>query len=285
MIVLTGANGRLGRLTALELAKRGMADQVRLTSRTPEKLEEFAQRGFKTVQADFGDAASLSAAFSGAQTVVMISMPGPIAERIPRHRACIDAARDAGVTRLVYTSRVNPAPDSLYPFAEIHDATEKAIAASGLSSTIMRNNEYIENILPAVEQAIESGKLVMPGATGRVAHVAVAEVAEALAIVATDDTHAGKVYEINGPKALSRADVADIATSIVGRNVTGTPPSAEEFADLRRAQGRPEFMVEMALGLFRAVDAGEFETVWPDLRNLLGRPPAGVGDIISQMGT
>ncbi len=147
MIVMTGANGRLGRLVAKMLAKRGAASQVTLTSRDPGKISELAALGCRTVRADFSDFESMRAAFTGATTALMISMPGPIEERIPRHRNAFDAAQAAKVGRLIYTSRVNPTYESLYPFAEIHAFSENYLKVIGLTTTIVRNNEYIENVV------------------------------------------------------------------------------------------------------------------------------------------
>ena len=52
MIVMTGANGRLGRLVAKMLARRGAASQVTLTSRDPAKITDLVALGFRTVRAD-----------------------------------------------------------------------------------------------------------------------------------------------------------------------------------------------------------------------------------------
>jgi NAD(P)H dehydrogenase (quinone) len=177
MIVMTGANGRLGRAIAKALARRGAAPRVTLLSRDPSKLADLAALGFKTGRADFADPASLPTAFAGATTALISSVPGPIPERIPLHRNAFDAAQQAHVGRLIYTSRVNPAADSLYPFAEIHAFSEGYLKTTGLPTTIVRNNEYMENITKIVSGAKDPGKLLLPGATGGVAYIALTDIA------------------------------------------------------------------------------------------------------------
>lgn len=280
MIAITGANGRLGRLVASELARLNMIGEVVLTSRDPSKLDDLAALGFQTAYADFGDVQSMRSVFERVDTALMISMPGPVEERIPRHRNCVDAARDVGVGRLVYTSRVNPTLDSLYPFAEIHADTETYLKESGLTTTIIRNSEYLENIVPAIRDATKSGELIMPGAIGKVPHVAVTEIAEVLARVLVNKGHGNQIYELNAPEAMSRDDIAALIAMVAKRSVMGVPASAGEFGEIRRVQGRPQFMVEMAIGLFKAVDAGEFAKVWPDMETLLGRRPHSVREFI-----
>jgi NAD(P)H dehydrogenase (quinone) len=285
MIVVTGANGRLGRFVAHQLAQQGRADKVMLTSRNPDQIADLAELGFRTVAADFADVASLKKAFAGATTLLMISVPGPMDVRMPLHRNCVDAARSANIDRLVYTSRVNPSLDSLYPFAKIHAFTEAHIKASGLTYTIVRNSEYIENISGAIAEAANTGKLILPGASGRVAHISVVDIAKILASLLIGEGHANKTYELNGPEALNRDEIASLLAHVIQQPVVATPISREDFGALRKSQGRPPFMVDMAMGLFEAIDASEFAKVWPDAELLLGRAPTSVREHILNMHT
>jgi NAD(P)H dehydrogenase (quinone) len=272
MIVMTGANGRLGRSVARMIARRGAAREVKLATRDPAKIADLTALGFTAVQADFADRKSMRAAFDGASAALMISMPGPVGERIPLHRNAFDAAADARVGRFIYTSRVNPSHESLYPFAEIHAFSEDYLRSSGLTTTIARNNEYVENVVKIIGSAKDPTQLMLPGATGKVPYIAVADIAEILALLLLEDGHAGKVYELNGPEALSRSEIAEIVTQASGRRTIALPVSGEEFGEFMREQGRPPFVVEMVKGLHAAIDAGEFATVWPDAAQLLGRP-------------
>jgi uncharacterized protein YbjT (DUF2867 family) len=272
-VVMTGANGRLGRSVAGVIAKRGDADKVTLASRDLSKIADLVELGFKAVRADFADSQSLREAFDGATTALMISMPGPVEERIPLHRNAFDAARDARVGRLVYTSRVNPTYESLYPFAKIHAFSEDYLKSTGLTTTIIRNTEYVENVVKIIGGAKDQSKLLLPGATGKVPYIAVADIAEILAILLLEDGHAGKIYELNGPEALSRSDIAEIVGRASGRSTVALPVTAEEFGDFMHRLGRPPFVVEMVKGLHAAIDAGEFAKVWPHAAQILGRPP------------
>jgi NAD(P)H dehydrogenase (quinone) len=272
MIVMTGANGRLGRTVARMIAQRGAAREVKLATRDPAKIGDLTALGFTAVHADFADRQSMRAAFAGASAALIISMPGPVGERVPLHRNAFDAAVDAQVGRLVYTSRVNPRPDSLYPFAPIHAFSEDYLRSSGLTTTIVRNNEYVENVVKIISSAKDPTRLMLPGATGKVPYVAVADIAEILALLLLEKGHEGKVYELNGPEALGRSDIAEIVTQATGRQTTALPISGDEFGEFMREQGRPPFVVEMVKGLHAAIDSGEFATVWTHAAQLLGRP-------------
>jgi NAD(P)H dehydrogenase (quinone) len=280
MFVMTGANGRLGRLVAGMLAKLGFAHQVTLTTRDPAKIADLTAMGFKTVRADFSDTVSMRAAFYGAKAALMISMPGPVEERIPLHRNAFDAAKEVKLERLVYTSRVHATHDSLYPFAKIHAFSEDYLNSIGITTTISRHNEYVENVVKTINGAKDPSQLILPGAIGKVPYIALADIAEILAKLLVEDGHAGKVYELNGPEAIGRSDIAEIVATASGRATVALPVTREEFGQFMKDQGRPQYIVEMVMGLCDAIDAGEFEKVWPDAPKLLGRPTQSARDFL-----
>src|SRR5260370_17558796 len=102
MMGVAGGKGGLGRLVAKMLAKRGAASQVTLTSRDPGKISDLAALGCRTVRADFSDFESMRAAFTGATTALMISMPGPIEERIPPHPTPFNAPPPPNLAPPIY---------------------------------------------------------------------------------------------------------------------------------------------------------------------------------------
>ena len=271
MIVVTGAAGKLGRLVADELAKRTNPGRVRLASRDPAKIADLAARGFNTMRADFDDPASLDAAFAGAETVLVVSGDAPNEVRIRQHRAAIDAAKKAGVARVVYTSFTNPAAQSLFPFAWIHADTESYLKASGVPFTILRDNQYAENLINAIGGA-RSGTLALPGARGKVAYIARADAAAAIAGALTQDGHAGKTYELTGPEALDAFEIAAIVASALARPVQAVDADPAEFGKVFAAHGLPPFLIDALLGLYAAAVAGECAAVSADAATLAGRP-------------
>jgi NAD(P)H dehydrogenase (quinone) len=271
MIVVTGAGGKLGRLVADELAKRLNPSDVTLGSRDPAKIADLAAKGFKTARVDFDDSASLEAAFTGAQTVLIVSGDAPNDVRIRQHRAAIDAARKAGVARIVYTSFTNPSAQSLFPFAWIHADTESYLKASGVPFTILRDNQYAENLTNAIGGA-RSGTLALPGARGKVAYIARADAAAAIAGALTQDGHAGKTYELTGPEALDAFEIAAVVASALARPVQAVDADPAEFGKVFAAHGLPPFVIDALLGLYAAAAAGECAVVSADAAKLAGRP-------------
>jgi NAD(P)H dehydrogenase (quinone) len=277
---ITGANGRLGRAVAAELAARGLAGEVRLITRDPSQVADLAELGFTVRAADFGEPATLEQALQGVDALLLISATGPAHERIPLHRNAIDALAGAGVSRVVYTSRVAPRAVSAYPFAAIHEDSEGRLRTSGTGWTFLRNNEYAENLGPWLKEAAATGVLRF-GAKGPIAFVTRADVVEAAVLALATDGHDETIYELSGPESLDRARLAAALSSAIGRSVAAPDTSREEYGAVLESQGRPPFIVDMGKGLYEASAAGEWATTTPpDVVRLLGHPLTSVSEYI-----
>src|SRR5690606_13304042 len=180
-LLVTGASGQLGRL-AVQFLLESYDGTIVAATRTPEKLADLSQR-VVVRQADFEDPASLASAFAGVDRLLLIStdavdVPG---RRLNQHRNAIKAAEQAGVKHVVYTSIINPGPDSPAFVAPDHRGTEEALSASSLGWTSLRENIYMDMLLMSVSQALQSGKLVNAIGDGKAAYITREDVAHASA--------------------------------------------------------------------------------------------------------
>ena len=130
-IVITGASGHLGRLTAELVLDRMPASEVILTTRHPEALSDLAERGATVRKADFDRPETLVEAFAGGEKLLLISADD-LGRRAAQHRAAIEAARVAGVRHVAYTSYLNPVEDNPAAITLSHRDTEWALRESGL---------------------------------------------------------------------------------------------------------------------------------------------------------
>ncbi len=275
MIAVTGATGHLGRLVVESLLERGTpADQVAAAVRTPAKAADLAARGVLVREADYSRPETLAAAFEGVDTLLLVSS-SEVGQRVPQHVAVIDAAKAAGVGRVVYTSAPQ-ADTSTLVLAPDHKATEEYLAQSGLSTTVLRNNWYTENYLQAVQQAKDSGEILASVGDGKVASAPRSDFAEAAAVVLVDDSHAGKVYELSGDVAWTHDELAAAAGEVLGREVSYHRVSPEEHAAVLAGFGLDEGTVGFVVALDGNIRDGELATVTSDLSTLLGRPTTGL---------
>ncbi|MEV6712848.1 SDR family oxidoreductase [Lentzea sp. NPDC051208] len=270
MIVVTGATGQLGRLVVQDLLTRVPADQVIAAVRSPEKAGDLAERGVQVREADYDRPDTLKTAFEGADKVLLIS-GSEVGRRIPQHQAVIDAATDAGVSFLAYTSVLH-ADTSTLPVAPEHKVTEEAIKASGLTYSLLRNGWYNENYIPAAQQAAATGAIISSTHDGRVAAASRADYAAAAAVVLTEDGHADSVYELTGDTAWSMDDLAADVTALAATPVTHQDLSTEAHTAALTEAGLPETVVQMLVSIDSSIADGQLARTTGDLARLIGRP-------------
>ena len=196
MIAITGATGNLGREVVRLLLKRVAAPEIAAVVRSAGKAQDLAALGMSVREADYSKPETLTAAFTGAEKVLLISS-SEVGQRIPQHIAVVDVAKKAGAKLLVYTSILS-ADTSPLVLAQEHSATEEYIRNSGIAFVILRNGWYLENQTGALAPAITHGAILGAAGDGRFAAAARADYAEAAVAVLTADGHAGRTYELGG---------------------------------------------------------------------------------------
>ncbi|MBA4865168.1 SDR family oxidoreductase [Streptomyces sp. PSKA54] len=228
-IVISGASGDLGRRVTDLLLKADPHVELTLVTRTPEKLGQRQTQGFRVSRGDYRDADSLDTAYSGADTLFLISGLN-LGRRVSEHRTAIAAAQRAGIRHIVYTSVGGVQPNNPALSAKDHYQTELDLRASGLTYTILRNSLYSE-IVSNVLVAPAAATGLMKQATGNdfLAPVAKSDVARSAATcLLQNERHAGAVYEITGTELLSFHDIATIGSEVHGVPIEYVPVSAEE---------------------------------------------------------
>lgn len=282
MIIVTGATGQLGRLVVEKLLARVPADQVGVSVRDPAKAADLLALGVRVRRGDFDDPAGLPHAFEDAAQVLIVSSNAAAtgSDPLAQHRAAIDAARAAGVGRIVYTSHMGASASSAFPPMLDHAATEEMLRASGLPWTALRNGFYAESGLMLLGDFATIGVIEAP-ADGKVSWTTHADLAEAAALILVEEGHHdGPTPPLTGAEALDLTDLADIASGIEGRRVSRVSISEDAFKARMTARGAPEPATRLALGLYAASRANEFAAVDPTLERLLGRRPTAIRELI-----
>ncbi|WP_341975768.1 SDR family oxidoreductase [Microbacterium sp. LWO13-1.2] len=269
--LITGATGQLGRLVIDSLLERGAEPQsIVAGARDTAKAADLAARGIRVVELDYNAPATVKAAVDGVDTVLLVS-GSEVGSRVAQHRAVIDAAAAADVTKLVYTSAPKATTSDLV-LAPEHKATEELIAASGIPAVILRNNWYTENYAGALAQATESGILAASVGEGRVASASRRDFADAAAVVLLEDGHIGEVYELGGDVAWNYDELAGAIAEVSGRPVDYQALSTEDHAAVLTGAGLDAGTV----GFVTALDAGIRDGALADtdgtLARLIGRP-------------
>jgi NAD(P)H dehydrogenase (quinone) len=262
LIAVTGATGGLGRLVARHLADRGA--RMRLVVRDPARAPDVP--GAEVAVADLGDPASFGAALEGVRTCFLVS-GHEAADRMDLHRSAVATLAGAGVERVVYTSFLGASPQASFTFARDHARTERAIREAGLQLTALRDGLYGE-YAPLL---VTDGAIRGPAADGRVAWVAREDIARVAAVVLTEEGHAGQVYDVTGPEAITLAETAAILSEIAGRPVRYEEETVEQ-ARASRAYAA-DWEIDGWVGTYVAIATGEVGVTSHTVEHLTGRRP------------
>ncbi|WP_300400752.1 NAD(P)H-binding protein [uncultured Nocardioides sp.] len=267
-VAITGVTGAIGGEVVRLLAGADLRLDLRLLARDPSRAPDVDT---DVRRCDYADHASGVEALRGVDTLLMVSA-SESADRRGQHRTFVEAAAEAGVRRIVYTSFAGAAEDATFTLGRDHHDTEAAIHASGMEHTVLRDNFYLD-VLPLF--ADHEGLIRGPAGDGRVAAVARADVAAVAAAVLRDPApHAGAAYELSGPEALTMTEVAERAGRVLGRDLRFVDETVEEAWASRRAAypDAPDWQLEAWVSTYTAIADGSCARVTDAVERVTGRP-------------
>lgn len=278
MIVVTGATGHLGRIVVAGLREVVPADQIVAAVRSPENATAL---GVAARRADYNEPETLIPALEGAEKVLLIS-GSEMGRRIQQHRAVIEAAVEAQVPHLVYTSAPRADTSSLAVVPE-HRATEEMLRESGLTFTILRNGWYNENFAPAIEQAVRTGSFVGSAGSGKFASASRRDYAAAAVAVLTSEGHGGEVYELSGDAAWGYPELGAMISEATGKQIHYVDLEPNEHLAALVAAGLPRDVARFVVEVEQGTKAGLLEEVFDDLTRLTGRPSLPMRDTVAEL--
>ena len=279
-LLVTGANGQLGRAVVEELLRLG-ATHIVAATRTPEKLGHLSEQGVEVRAADFDHPATLRDAFAGVDRLALIStdalaVPG---QRLAQHRAAIAAAVESGVKHVVYTSAPAPHPTAEGSLDNDHFWTEAALFASPLNWTILRNQLYMELILMGAGQATKSGKIFSAtGGKGR-AYVSRADCARAVA-GALVGAQGSEILDVTGPAAVTQDELAALLGEVTGQPVAHVEVPPPGLTEGLSHAGLPPYLVKVLVNFDVAASQGYHSLVTPTVERLTGTAPQGLREFL-----
>lgn len=225
-------------------------------------------------QGSYDDPVALRHSFADAEQVLLVSSSDFSSDVVAQHCRAIDAAVDAGAQRILYTSTHGTAFDTPYPPLAVHAATERHLAASGVTWTALRNGFYGDpaQLLGAWQ---ETGVIAMP-ADGPFSWVDRRDAAEAAAAILTADDPFDGPIDLTLPEPVTLADFAASASELTGRQIDRVIIDDETWVSDATTNGVPETVARFTLSMFRATRSGHFSGSDPTLSHLLGRRPRSI---------
>ncbi|HBC5916140.1 TPA: SDR family oxidoreductase [Proteus mirabilis] len=278
MIAITGATGLLGQHVVESLLQTVPANQIVAFARDVKKGATLSQKGVLVRQADYNDKASLITALQGVDKLLLISS-SDVGKRTVQHRNVIEAAKSADVQFIAYTSILHADRSPLSLHVE-HVETEKMLADSGLSYTLLRNGWYTENYLASVPAALEHGIFLGAAGDGKIASATRADYALAAARVISEEGHIGKVYELAGDEAWTLEQLAKELTKQSGKQVVYNNLSQADFVAALKTAGLPDKLSNMLADSDIGASKGGLFDDSHTLSKLIGRPTTTLAESI-----
>lgn len=276
-IAITGATGQLGRLIVDKLQAKIPADLIMALVRSPKKA---ADLGIAVRPFDYSKPETLGAALDGVETLMLISS-SEVGQRAVQHRNVIEAAKAAGVKRIVYTSLLN-ADSSPLNLAVEHRQTEADLKASGIPHIILRNGWYAENYTGSIPGALAGGAFIGSAGEGRISAASRGDFAEAAVAVLIGEGHEGKTYELAGDKSWTLAELAAEISRQTGQNLPYQDLSPAAYASALVEVGLPEPLAQAIAGWDADAANGALFHEGSELSRLIGRPTTSLATAVAE---
>jgi NAD(P)H dehydrogenase (quinone) len=280
MILVTGAGGKTGKAVLGALLARGAP--VRAFVRSPAHHAALHAIGVNNVViGTMDDAHASSRALRGVNAVYHIC-PNVSPHEVAFAKTLIDAAAGSGVSRLVYHSVLHPQIEAM-PHHWNKLRVEEMLFSSGLDVTILQPTAYMQNSLTEWDRMTSEGVYRVPyPVETRLSLVDLDDVAEAAALVLTEDGHSGATYELVGTPPLSQVEIADTFGRALKKTVQAEAETIESWDGRARGAAMDDYSRETLVKMFRAY-ARDGLTGNPNVLTwLLGRPPTSLASFAAR---
>lgn len=274
MILITGATGGLGKETIDALLEKIPANQIVALARNREKTAALEQKGIEVRIGDYSDYQSLLTAFKGIDKVLAISAAA-FSDRIAQEKNVIDAAIQAGVRHLLFTSiqRTENRKWVIPYVTEANLTIESYLKNSGLTYTILKNTLYADT-LPFLLGNVLQDNVQFPAGSGKVAFATRKDLGEGIAVLLIGNDFENQEITLCNIKSWSFEEVASEFSSLASRQIHYNDINNNLYVANKIRLGIPEIAAKFAADWAAAAKEGEFSETTDTLEKLLGRKPA-----------
>jgi uncharacterized protein YbjT (DUF2867 family) len=266
-ILVVGATGALGSRLVQQLSLAGVKPRTLVRSR--DKSEAIASVA-TPVLGDLAAPGTLADAFRGVERVFVVAPPVPEMEALERN--AIDAAVATGAKRIVYLSNFAATEGDPDLHVHVHGLHQRLVTTLGMDWTVLRPTRYMTYVPFVWPSVLNHGLLLEASGSGAMSFIDPDDVAAIAVKALTEDGHAGQTYMLTSEDAYTAADLAELLSRVLGREIKRFEGDAEAFREaLITKGGRSGYPLAMAR-YFTKVATGLYKTT-DTAAKVLGRPP------------
>jgi len=276
-IAVTAANGQLGTSIVNELKKEIGEGNVIGIVRTPEKASHL---GIEVRKGDYNSREEFNKALKGVDSVLLISGMDDPQKRIQQHRNVIEAAKQNGVKKIVYTSIIGDEEKTAFsPIVRSNRQTEKDVEESGLNWVIGRNGIYIEPDLEYLDTYLKEGEIRNCAGDGKCGYTSRVELGFAYSQMLLQDKHNGQTYNLVG-EPISQTQLAELINQVFNTDLTYNSVSVKAY-EMERKEELGDFIGTVIAGIYNGIKIG-VNDVKSDFEKATGRPHKSTIEIIKE---
>ncbi len=164
------------------------------------------------------------------------------------------------------------APDSPPRVTRQHAEIDAELKASGLTYTILRPHNFMQNTLLAAQTVASDGVVYLPMKDGKFGMIDVRDIVDVAAKVLTEDGHQGKTYGLTGPASISFHDVAAGLSKALGKEVKYVDVPLEAAREAMIGMGLSEWHADAFNEYNKAFSEGLGDFTTGDVEELTGHP-------------
>ncbi|MPW29202.1 NAD(P)H-binding protein [Agarivorans sp. B2Z047] len=252
-IAVTAASGQLGAAIVKATVALTSKQDVIALARTPSKAEHL---GVEVRAGDYNQPEQLEQSLQSVDVLLLVSGMDAPDKRIGQHRNVINAAKKAGVKKIVYTS-VQGAEENtaLSPVIQSNRQTEQDLKDSGLAWVIGRNGIYIEPDIEYIENYKKAGTITNCAGDGKCGYTSRGELGYAYAKMLSEDKHNGQTYNLHG-QSLTQYQLADYLNQAFDTDLSYQPMSVEDYRK-DRIEELGEFIGTVIAGIYQGIAEGK----------------------------
>lgn len=251
-IAVTSASGQLGSAITKALIQEIGKENVIAIARTPKKA---AHLDVEVRKGDYNSREEFNEALKGVDKVLLVSGMDEPQKRIQQHRNVIEAAKQNGVHKIVYTSIVGDEKNTAFsPVVQSNRQTEEDIRNSGLDFVIGRNGIYIEPDLEYIDTYIKERGITNCAADGKCTYTSRLELGFAYAQILLNNDLDGQTLNLVG-EAITQNQLASYINQVYGTDLTFTSISVEDYKKERQA-ALGEFLGTIIAGIYEGIRNG-----------------------------
>ena len=223
---------------------------------------------------------AIVSALEGVEVLALMNHYDGLDSKLEEHKLIIQAAKLAGVKKVVYASIIGNENDTeIAPVVKIHRATEEYLAASGLAYTILRNGLYIGADLDYIPEYRKIAKIENCSGDGLCSYTSRSEIAEAFLAAITNQGVNGLTFNITG-EAITQDQLAHLINDVYGYDLAFENISVEKYLHLR-TEALGQKYGKLITGVHHSIKLGDFH-VESDFQKLVGRPHKSILQLITE---